>query len=315
MSPELQVESQMREPDAVYRPPSSTRSLRLHLATIRRIVVQYGFHPTRLFRSLNDQPIFIVGCPRSGTTFIAEALGRIQGYADMGEVNLLKASLPFISSIDQETGSRQAARILNRTQRFSTMAGLRPIEQTPESTFAMLSLHRAYPRAKFIIMIRDGRDVMTSLIERGWLRGGPPGSTVARATGNAVDDAGQPFGSYSRFWVEPERRAEFELTNEAHRAAWAWRRYTECALQTAKELPSDTSMIVRYEQLMQDPLSIAKELERFFNLNQLQLEQLIAAFDSAHTASIGRWETELDQAMVESATSEAGDLLATFGNV
>ena len=68
-------------------------------------------------------------------------------------------------------------------------------------------------------IVRDGRDVVCSLLEKPWLRRGE----------EAGDDAGIPYGSYARFWVEPERRAEFESASDARRAAWVWRSYVTAA--------------------------------------------------------------------------------------
>ena len=64
---------------------------------------------------------------------------------------------------------------------------------------------RAYPEAVAVHVIRDGRDVVTSLLERGWLS--------AERTG--ADDARLAFGAHARFWVEPGREAEFERVSDA----------------------------------------------------------------------------------------------------
>ena len=51
----------------------------------------------------------------------------------------------------------------------------------------------AYPEARAVHIVRDGRDVVCSLLERGWLAAGRAG----------VDDADLPYGARARFWVEP----------------------------------------------------------------------------------------------------------------
>ena len=92
-------------------------------------------------------------------------------------------------------------------------------------------------------IVRDGRDVVCSLLERGWL--------AAERKGG--DDAGLAYGAHVRFWVEPERAEEFRAASEARRAAWAWRRYVTAA-RTAHERTHE----LRYEELVERPESVAR---------------------------------------------------------
>ena len=94
--------------------------------------------------------------------------------------------------------------MLRRSQRVACAAGARAVEQTPEATFVIPQLAEAFPQAQFVHLVRDGRDVVASLLERGWLAGGA-------APCGAVDDASDaPLGGHARFWVEPGARREFE---------------------------------------------------------------------------------------------------------
>src|SRR5688500_19858035 len=74
-----------------------------------------------------------------------------------------------------------------------------------------LSLHDAlpifaFPKARIVHIVRDGRDVACSLLDKQWLRSGAA----------AVDDAGLPFGAHARFWVEPERDRKSTRLNSSH---------------------------------------------------------------------------------------------------
>src|SRR5204863_4729315 len=104
---------------------------------------------------------------------------------------------------------------------------------------------RAYPDARAVHVVRDGRDVVCSLLERGWL-------SADRSGG---DDARLPYGADARFWVPPEERAEFERASDAGRAAWAWRAYV-----TAAGAPRDRVLEVRYERLAEEAPLIAGHL-------------------------------------------------------
>src|SRR6202007_718600 len=41
-----------------------------------------------------ERLVFVVGCPRSGTTFVGRAIGGLPGFVDFGEVTPWKGALP-----------------------------------------------------------------------------------------------------------------------------------------------------------------------------------------------------------------------------
>ena len=166
--------------------------------------------------------MFVAGSPRSGTTFLGSALGSLPGFVDLGEVAPLKAEIPGLYGAP-DAASRVRA-ILDRVRRLGLVTGLRAVEQTPEISFILADALRAFPDARAVHIIRDGRDVVCSLLERGWLDAGR----------EDADNARLPYGARARFWVEPGRAEEFERASDATRAAWAWRRYVSAA-RTAGE--------------------------------------------------------------------------------
>ena len=111
---------------------------------------------------LDDRLVFVFGSPRSGTTFLAGAIGSLPGFADLGEVNPLKASIPGVSA-------REIRTILDRVRRLGLIGSRRAVEQTPETAFVLPAVAEAFPRATLVHALRDGRDVVCSLLERGWL--------------------------------------------------------------------------------------------------------------------------------------------------
>ena len=161
--------------------------------------------------------VFVVGCPRSGTTFLAGVLGEQPGLIDLGEASPVKAAIPELAQLSDEDAAARLRLILARVRRLGLVAHLRGVEQTPEMCFVLGPALQAHPEARAVHMLRDGRDVVCSLLERGWLKAARPGR----------DEVGQPHGAHARFWVEPERREEFTQVTDARRCAWAWRRYVE----------------------------------------------------------------------------------------
>ena len=122
-----------------------------------------------------------------------------------------------------------------------------------------------------------------------------------------MDDAGIPYGSYARFWVEPERREEFEHASDARRAAWVWRSYV-----TAARSGGARAIEIRYEQVNADPIGVAAALARQL---AAPAEPLAVALAHAHGSSVGRYETDLDAEQLAEVEAEAGPLLRELGYV
>jgi Sulfotransferase family len=244
---------------------------------------------------LDDRFVFVVGSPRSGTTFLAGVLGSVPGFVDLGEVAPLKAAIPELAALPPDEAARRLRRILALARRVGLVGSVRPVEQTPEMAFLVGVAHRAYPEARVVHIVRDGRDVVCSLLEKRWLK----------PSGDGSDDARLPYGDYARFWVEAERRAEFSSVSDARRAAWAWRRYVTAAC-------AESVLEVRYEDLARNRPSVAAALATHIGAPAAALED---ALGDAHAGSIGRYRAELSEESLADVMAEAGELLRELGYV
>jgi len=241
-----------------------------------------------------ERPVFVVGSPRSGTSFMAGCLGGLSGFVDLGEVGPLKVSLSELARLPEEEAARRLRRTLERVRRLGLARRLRAVEQTPETSFVLPAALRAYPEAKVVHMVRDGRDVVCSLLAKGWLR-----------EREGADDVGMPYGAYARSWVEPERVQEFERSSEARRAAWAWRRYLSAVRATAPG-----ALEVRYEELAADPAATAQRIAAHIDAD---VEPLVQALRAVHAESVGRWRRDLTPEQLADVEAEAGPLLRELG--
>lgn len=248
-------------------------------------------------RSGEERLTFVVGAPRSGTSFTAHSLGAQPGWVDLGEVPLLKAAIPELVGRSAADQSRSVRRIVQRVRTLGLARGLRGVEQTPETAFVLAAALQAFPQAQAVHVIRDARDVVCSLIERGWFR----------ADRGGLDDARQGYGAYTRFWVEPERADEFPRVSEARRAAWAWRRY----VRAVRAVP-ERVVELRYDTLVTEPEAEAARVAAELRGDG---DALAVAFAGAHDSSLGRWRRDLTSEQVRDVEDEAGELLAELGYV
>ena len=121
-----------------------------------------------------ERLVFVVGCPRSGTTFVGRAIGGLPGFVDFGEVTPWKAALP--------TGPRRPS--CGRSSSGSGASGSRgdcaASSRRPRPRMCSAPRWRRIRRRSRCTCVRDGRDVVCSLLERGWLNAGAEGRDDAR---------------------------------------------------------------------------------------------------------------------------------------
>jgi hypothetical protein len=275
--------------------PETPNTVALQLRTAARLLRTKPISIRSIAGPLDERLVFVIGCPRSGTTFLGNSIGSCLGFVDLGEVAPFKAALPRLTGLAPSDAAPQIRRILATTRRLALVGHLRAVEQTPEAAFVAPALTEAFPEARLVHIVRDGRDVVCSLLERGWLSRGRSG----------VDDAGAAYGSGARFWVEPERHAEFEAASDTRRAAWAWRRYVTAALAA----PAPVTQ-VRYEDLATRPADVAAELARAL---EMPVASLSLALSAAHGDSLGRFREELTPEQLAEVEHEAGEALAALG--
>jgi len=274
--------------------PGTLASAVLHLRTARRLARRGGLSRARL-GPLDERLVFVVGSPRSGTTFLGRSIGSLPGFVDLGEVAPHKASVPELVALPAEDAAGRIRRTLAVARRLGLVGSLRSVEQTPETVFVAEAAALAFPSARFVHIVRDGRDVVCSLLDRGWLSQGRGGG----------DDAGLPYGAEPRFWVEQIRLEEFLRTSDARRAAWAWRAY----VQAARSL-GERAHEIRYERMVTDPDGVAADLAVFLNA---PVPELGRALRGAHDESVGRFRRDLTAEQLAEVEAEAGELLIDLG--
>lgn len=266
-----------------------------------------GFSPRRLDPRLR-RPVFVLGAPRSGTTFLGAAVGKAPGFSYHFEPRLTKAAARQV--YDGSWDERRAARTFRGFYSALLLAagdgGLRFAEKNPENCFIVPFLARVFPDAQFVQILRDGRDAAVSHAEKPWLSARSAGSGLRGRSGTA-------WGPYPRFWVEPERHAEFASVSDIERSAWCWRRFTEAMQDGLARVSADRVLRIRYESLVADPAAGSQRLADFLDIPAQERAPLAQALATARTSSVGRWKSALSPVDLAAVERQCTPLLRTLG--
>jgi hypothetical protein len=255
-----------------------------------------------------ERPVFIVGAPRSGTTFLGDCLGQLPTLSYHYEPILTKAAARYV--YEERWHLATARRIYRTTYAWLMRLGgdpdLRFAEKTPRNCFIMPFLASTFEEARFIHIIRDGRDAALSRRAKQWVRAAPSGRVQ-------YEPGGYPYGPYPRFWIERDRADEYEQTTDLHRCIWDWRRHVEAARMAGARFP-DAYLEVRYEPLMRTPEVEVDRILHFLELDRPDSRKhLRSALADGHTRSIGRWQSTLGDEERRLIVTEAGALLRELG--
>lgn len=236
--------------------------------------------------NLLERPIFILSAPRSGSTFLFDILCRFEGvWAWHAETDAIWWSLfPYDRSDDLsdfvgagECTPWMARRLRREFYRHALWARaergqkviprehlgtvrIRYLDKTIANCFHLGFLERAFPDALYILLVRDGRATISSMME-GW-----------HDPERFVKDGLQPYlrasGSDLPHWSYP---APPGWQNQIHRpleevCAWSWRQHIQSVVDHLEQVPDLRKLLLRYEHLAEDPIAVAERVGRFCNL-------------------------------------------------
>lgn len=255
-------------------------------------------------------PIFIIGSPRSGTTFLGEILDAIPNISYYYEPPIVKyyARLVYEDLVSFNQAKRFYTWIYRSLLKLAPReGGIKLVDKTPRNIFIVEVLREIFPGAKFIHIYRDGRDVACSLLNKPW-------HLAESKKLNKREPGGYLYGPYPHFYIESNRKLEYMQTSDIHRCIWIWKRHVEKGIELERKLPSYSYLNLKYETLVSKPKKSIKIILDFIDENNCSAYQhaLAIAFKS-YKSSIGRWQKELQESDVITILDEAESILNELG--
>ncbi|HVS03975.1 MAG TPA: sulfotransferase [Thermoanaerobaculia bacterium] len=273
--------------------------------------------------------VFLVGCPRSGTTLLkrmvdahpaiavtpelqwiprlyrkrvgmgpddrvsGETVAALTAYRRFPRLGIPASTVDEI--VERGAGTRYAELVRALFDLYGEAQG-KPLvgEKTPGYVGELPLLHRLFPAARFVHIVRDGRDVCLSSL--GW----------------------------SRTYKNAGKLAGYDQDPIAITALW-WKRWVGLGVEDGSELGSSLYHELRYESLVADPATECRSLCDFLGVPydpaMLAYHQTRARreWDTGNRASLPPtpglrdWRRQMAPADVQRFEAAAGDLLAALG--
>ena len=236
------------------------------------------------------KPVFIVSTPRSGSTLLFEMLSRCNDFWSIGgESHGVYGAFPQLKAENAlfDSGrltARHADKDTADTLRVGFLAFLqnshgtrfldlpkkpeyiRFLEKTPRNALNIPFLKKVFPDARFILLHRDPRQNISSIINVWEL---PNFITYPNLPGWR----GPPW-----HLLLPPGWRELNGKPVADIAAFQWRKSNMIMMEDLKSLSSTKWISVRYEDLVDDP---AKEMQRICKFSGVEFDRQLQYVASA----------------------------------
>ena len=242
-----------------------------------------------------EEPIFIIGAARSGTTLLGEILSTHPEVAYWVEPKYIwrYGGARADSDVRQpdEATPRVCRYIRRKFAEFLEESGKsRFLEKTPSNCFRVEFMRKVFPNGKFIFLYRDGRDVARSAMKK-WTSPPERSALVRRlrsmeipmrdlpyyATDFFRDVIARQFHAQGAYIWGPffpgirETRATHTL---AETCAIQWRESVRAMLEAEATVPEDQIIKVHYEDLVAEP---GVTLNKIIDFGELPREEEVVS--------------------------------------
>ncbi len=220
-----------------------------------------------LTRPTMPDPVFVVGCSRSGTTITYETLAASPQFLKFGwEIPQFWDGLygPLNNGWESEAAGMEQARPEHRHAALRYFyARLGPgwvLDKTCINVMRIPYLYKLFPQAKFVFIQRDGRDNVSSMMD-GWRMGRTDGRfELSQFFGPFPEEVAINGGEFREwcFFLPPGWR-DYNRSRLEEVCAFQWISANRLALEAKKMVPADQWIHLRYEDVFERPVEMFRE--------------------------------------------------------
>jgi hypothetical protein len=138
--------------------------------------------------------------------------------------------------------------------------------KTPEFQPLCSVAQQAFSQPRFIHIIRDGSDVVSSTVNRGWYTDEYMNTVMI----DWVEKRGDKQNCNIPWYLDSESKEHFPRWNQTTRATSIWRSLTESGMAFCAENP-DHCFQFKYEDFIRSPASFVMQFEEVFGLEATEI--------------------------------------------
>ena len=284
--------------------------------------------------AINAQPVIIIGAARSGTNLLRDLLCALPGVATWpcDEINYVWRHGHRDFPSDEFTADMATPRLARKVRgRFVKMARQSRceflVEKTCANSLRVDFVREVVPEARFLFLVRDGRDALLSADKR-WKAKLDIPYLMAKAKYVPKTDlpyyATQYLGHRLARLMSREGRLStwgprFEGMDDYVRdhgldacCAKQWALSVERAAEAFESFDEDAVHPMQYEDLVEDPVYEIGTACDFLGIDASD-EQIEAVCDGVFGTSVGRWRTRFDRDRLATLAPILDPVLTQFG--
>jgi len=221
-----------------------------------------------LTRPKVPDPVFVIGCSRSGTTITYETLAASGCFLSFGwEIPQFWNALhgPLNNGWASEAADASDARPEHRSAAlryfYERLGPGWVLDKTCINVMRVPYLYKLFPESRFVFIQRDGRDNISSMMD-GWRVGRSDGrfelSQFFGAFPETVAINDGEFKEWSFFLAPGWRQYNRASLEEA--CAFQWISANRMALDARKRIPPQQWVHLRYEDIFERPVEMFREV-------------------------------------------------------